>query len=126
MSTAGMLHRMQELNVGDGKEDIAYILGWKDTSPTIFSEYLVWADTREKNKNKRLMKITNATKIPKISSKSYMESKSDRDNARKVAELVNIISCEKYLSTLSPLVPIIIDAIPTPITTIPPTIARTI
>lgn len=99
MSTAGMLHRMQELNVGDGKEDIAYILGWKDTSPTIFSEYLVWADTREKNKNKRLMKITNATKIPKISSKSYMDSKSDRDNARKVAELVNIISCEKYLST---------------------------
>lgn len=98
LSTAGLRHKMQDLGREDGEKGIEVIRSWHDTAPTAFSEYKIWYETKEKNKNKQSMRITNATKMPEIPSTAFEEAISDRNASRAIQEYLNKIRCEKYLS----------------------------
>lgn len=98
LSSSDLQHRMSVFGKSSCEDEFSYINEWHDVTPTSFQDYLSWYETKEKNKNKQLMKITNATKLPEIPDTEYQSSKKDWDNAKKILELLNDVDCGKYLS----------------------------
>lgn len=75
------------------------IFNWTDSNPTLFTTYLEWYSTRENSKNKRRMKITDASSIPESISVQHTNHSNDYMKLKTVRNSLSKILLENYLST---------------------------
>lgn len=98
LSSKDMNRDLSLLSIGTGAEELKEIFDWTDPSPTLFSNYLKWYETQEKNKNKSRMKITNSTALTPNSSDELDASKIDWKAANIILNQFQKIRMEIYLS----------------------------
>lgn len=98
LSSVDMTRNLTVLHIGTGEKELKEICDWADSSPTLFSNYVNWYETQEKNKNKSRMKITNATVIPPSSSDEFDASKNDWIAAKIISEQFRKIRMKLYLN----------------------------
>ncbi len=98
LSSSNLQHTMSVFGKSSCEEEFSYIKEWHDVTPTSFQDYLSWYETKEKNKNKQLMRITNATKLPEIPDTEYLLNKNDWDNAQNIFELLKNVRYKKHLT----------------------------
>lgn len=82
----------------DCKEEFEYIFNWKDTNPTLFSNYIDWYQTRNHNTNKKRMKITEATTLILPSSKIHAQHAEDYKTIKSIKQQLDGIVLEDYIS----------------------------
>ena len=63
LSTSDMSADSELLSADNCEEEFKALMGWKDSSITLFSQYVKWFETRNNNSNKKTMKITEAVDI---------------------------------------------------------------
>lgn len=97
LSLADMTRDLSILHSENGEKALNQILEWTDSSPTLFTNYISWYETQEKNKNKDRMKITNATVLPPNPSKEFEVSKNDWKSIKLIEEQYGKIHIECYL-----------------------------
>lgn len=88
---------ISKFGINDLSDEFKEISEWTDELPTRLDSYIKWVSTRENNKNKSNMKITNSVKLDAIK----MDKKIDKDIKRMeaiITEGIGIIDFERYLS----------------------------
>ena len=86
------------LDVKSCADEIEYINSWKEVPPTPFQDYYNWLDTSHKNKNKRLLRITNSTALAEQDTKKLNVSKSDYKVIIKIIQLLDQINLIQYVN----------------------------
>lgn len=97
LKTQDMDRNLSYLQVDGCEKEFSEILEWKDTNPTMFQNYIDWYKTKDNNKNKSRMKITDSTKLLNNPPESFTTYSSDRTNIKKLLKTFNSISYKLYL-----------------------------
>ena len=97
LKTQDMERDLSYLQIDGCEKEFSEILEWKDTNPTMFQNYIDWYDTKDNNKNKSRMKITDSTKLLNDPPESFATYSSDRTNIKKLLKLFDNIDCKLYL-----------------------------
>lgn len=71
---------------------------WKDIGPTQFVRYMQWYTTKDNNRNKSRMMITNAQTIPYIKPLDYDLHRDDLSYAHQGIQLICSINMKEYLA----------------------------
>lgn len=81
------------------KNQIGFLKKWEDTSPTLIKKYIEWCETKENNKNKSRMKITDSVSLSLSDSKDFNKLENDYKLVGiNIAEDINKINIETYLT----------------------------
>lgn len=81
------------------KDELKFLKEWEDKSPTLFRNYVDWYNTKDNNRNKQRMRITDATAITSPSMNAYNLIEKDRNNVENnLYETLKNIKLENYLS----------------------------
>lgn len=97
LNTAEMKRDTSKFGIIDLTEEFLDIYNWSEELPTSLDSYFDWVNTRENNKNKNSMKITNSVKIEGIK----IDKKIDKDFKKVKAILIEglgDIEFDRYLS----------------------------
>ena len=106
LSTSDMDRDLSKVDSEDCLNEFLALQNWAEISPTSFSEYLDWYRTKDHNKNKSKMKITEATSINETDPPLYSSHSYDFKNIKafiKYCEKINLdlyLSCEEKKSFL--------------------------
>ncbi len=98
LSTAGLKANCGLMGAESCEEDFIILKEWKESSITLFSQYLKWYETRNHNANKKTMKITEAVGMPLSDYTKLNASQKDQKMLLEMQKKINQISLEKYLS----------------------------
>lgn len=96
LNSSDMKRDVSILGISDFKEEFKEIYEWQDEIPTALSNYIEWMETKDNNKNKSKMKMTNAVKLESVG----MDRKIDKDyrSAKEFSESTfSKIDYDKYL-----------------------------
>lgn len=97
LSRSDMRLDLEIVNAESCKDEFERIENWCDYNPTSFSDYINWYKTRDNNKNKSKMKITESqTSLPPDSAVRDTH-KSDYDSAKKIVTTYDGIHSSDYL-----------------------------
>jgi hypothetical protein len=96
LSSANMSRDLSILQIESGERELKEICEWVDILPTLFTNYVNWYKTQEKNKSR--MKITNSTTLPPSSSDELKESENDWKSSKAISEQYQKIRSELYLN----------------------------
>lgn len=97
LDASDMQHDMKVFNKDNGKASFKFICDWVDELPTSFESYVNWMKTKDNNRNKSRMGITDAVNVQKI--KADKQLKTDYKNTQEYIEsdFCNM-QLDKYLS----------------------------
>lgn len=98
LKTTDMERNISIVGSTDCKEEFEYIFDWKDTNPTLFSNYISWFKTRNHNSNKKRMKITEAATLIAPSPESYAQHADDYKTIKHIKESLDRIVLDNYIS----------------------------
>ncbi len=98
LHTSGMLRDLEMVGAKNGSQELSEIFAWSDYTPTLFSDYVVWFETQDKNKNKSRMKINNACTLSLCQPEVLKKVKSDWKSSAEVLEKCNEIDMNRYLT----------------------------
>ena len=93
LSTADMNRNSDELSADSCVEEFKSLKEWKDSTITLFSQYVKWFETRDDNLNKKTMKITEAVDIAEPDVSKFLGVKKDRQSfvdAQKILEKIDV------------------------------------
>lgn len=99
LSTTDMKADNELLNADSCADDFRIIKEWKDSSITLFSQYIKWYETRNNNANKKTMKITEAVDMPLADDAKLQGSQKDQKIYLDAQKKINQIALEKYLTS---------------------------
>ncbi len=85
------------LDLDDCTDDFKELMIWKDTIPTQFSNYINWYQTKDNNKNKRRMKITESIKLVEDNSEQYDVHRKDKSTVKQIMKNYYEIDVLSYL-----------------------------
>lgn len=81
------------------KNELRFLKDWEDKSPTLFKNYINWYNTKDNNKNKQKMKITDATAISIPNDNKYNQVKEDKEKIEnKLYKILTEVTLEEYMS----------------------------
>ena len=86
------------LGIEDCADDFKAISMWTDTNPTQFSNYINWYETKDNNRNKRRMKITEASKLIENKPKQYDIHEKDKKTIKQILKHFSDIDISMYLN----------------------------
>lgn len=74
LSISDMKAKTENLELSNLADEFKSIYDWKEKMPTSFQSYIEWMETKDNNKNKSKMKITNAVTINKYQKSEELEA----------------------------------------------------
>lgn len=85
--------------VGSDKceQEFRFISEWSDYNPTTISNYIDWYNTRDNNKNKRLMKITDSTTVIENKPQNYSMHETDYSSIKCILDKIYSLNLGEYL-----------------------------
>lgn len=86
------------VGANDCEDSFKKLCEWKDSKPTLFGDYLNWHKTKDNNKNKKRMKITDATNLVEGKPKEYDVQISDKETIQWIFDKINSIDLSKYIN----------------------------
>lgn len=89
---------LTKVEAEDCQKDFSILQTWVETSPTSFASYLGWYKTKDHNKNKSKMKITEATSINETDPPKYNEHTSDFKYIKSLVKAYEKINLDLYLT----------------------------
>ena len=97
LSTDDLTRDCRKLDIYSFSQEFRTILDWKDKQPERFQNYILWQETKDKNKNKKRMKITDADALPKVDSKKKTRYKQDYETVSSLLEGFRTIKLLEYM-----------------------------
>lgn len=97
LKTKDMEQDLTKVGADCCEREFSNICKWNDANPTLFSNYLNWYLTKDNNKNKSRMKITDSTELAETIPEDYKLHKSDRKRIKSVLKLINELNYSNYL-----------------------------
>lgn len=73
LSNKEMKRDIMKMNAHDKKDEFENIYQWKEMQPVNLMKYIQWGQTRDNNKNKSKMKITNAVNLEEFKKNEQLE-----------------------------------------------------
>lgn len=99
LKTTDMVRNVSVVNADPCMKEISYLKEWEDISPTLIKNYFDWYNTKDNNRNKKRMKITDAVSLSIPDNKKLNKIKHDYDTVSdKIAKLISEIDIKSYLS----------------------------
>ncbi|MBQ3603615.1 MAG: histidinol phosphatase [Clostridia bacterium] len=98
LRTTDMDRDLTKVEAEDCRNEFSILQNWIETSPTSFSSYLGWYKTKDHNKNKSKMKITEATSINETDPAQYGEHSSDFKHIKSLLKAYEKINLDLYFS----------------------------
>ena len=98
LNTADMSADCELLSAEKCDEQFKSLINWKDSSITLFSQYLKWYETKDHNTNKKSMKITEAVDISLPEESMLKEIQKDRKLLKEAKKKLNQITIDKYMN----------------------------
>lgn len=99
LRTSDMVRDVSTLGIDTCSQQISFLKKWEDSSPTLLKNYLDWHKTKENNKNKSRMKITDAVSLPIIDNSKINKLEIDYNRiTNKIISEINKINLNEYLS----------------------------
>ncbi len=86
------------VNADDCKEDFLDVFNWCDYTPTLFSHYIKWYETRDNSRNKSRMKITDSSTIIQAQSNKFNMHKDDYSSINVIVDDVSSINLSEYIN----------------------------
>lgn len=80
------------------KQELDYIKSWKDCNVTPLSDYIEWFETKDNNRNKRKMKITECNSLIMPSEDKLNSAKEKMQNIDDIDNKIIKINIENYLN----------------------------
>jgi len=98
LSTADMECSCEKMSIEKCEEEFRLLHEWKDSSVTLFSQYINWYDTRNNNENKKSMKITEAVDMVLPDNRDLKRKKKDKKNIDDANKKIGQVDLDEYLS----------------------------
>lgn len=95
--TKDMKRDLKFLGIDDCAKEFENIFNWTDTNPTLFKNYLDWYSTRDNNKNKSRMKITESSELVETGPNNYEAYFEDRKIIKNITKEFSKINFFDYL-----------------------------
>lgn len=93
-----MNRRVSVIGADSCIEQMDFIEKWEDISPTLIQKYVNWYKTKDNNKNKSKMKITDSVRLPLPDNKKLKKLQEDyKVINEKVIDTINKIDIKMYL-----------------------------
>lgn len=99
LSTSDMSADSELLSANNCEEEFKALMGWKDSSITLFSQYIKWFETRNNNSNKKTMRITEAVDISLPDESKMRETQKEWKLLTDAQKKINQIDIDKYLES---------------------------
>ena len=78
-------------------DDFKLILEWTDSSPTLFSSFIQWEETKGNSNNKSRMKITEAVHDIFIKGETYDIHKADKEKMNSIIHSIQGMKLDEYI-----------------------------
>lgn len=98
LSPKDMARDLSKVGAAECKDSFNAIFDWLDHSPTLFTNYSSWYETKDNNANKRSMQITEATYLGDAPLPGLERHLQDNKNARIAMRCLSNINVNKYLT----------------------------
>lgn len=99
LTTTDMGANCELLSADNCLEEFKGLKEWKDSSITLFSQYVKWFETKNDNLNKMSMKITEAVDIALPDDSKINQTKKDRALFLEIQKKISQIDLDKYMDS---------------------------
>lgn len=97
LNKGGLQPDAAKMGLNDCVDCFQTLFSWRDTNPTLFSNYLNWKKTEGLNANKTRMRITHASAMVKDEQVSTTKHRQDKENVDAINSKIDQIHTEDYL-----------------------------
>lgn len=98
LKTNDMSRLVSKLGIDECRDELAFIVRYREYMPTLFNDYLDWYQTKDNSKNKQRMRITEASMIARRDPSAYSGYKEERKVSCEILSALSKIKIEEYLS----------------------------
>lgn len=98
MKTGDMSRLSSIVGAEECIDEFSYLMAFSEHMPTLFGDYCDWHRTKDNNKNKQRMRITEAPIIPERDSSVYETNKKERKTSKTILKSLSEIKVEDYLN----------------------------